>query len=219
MNTTMAESASERLDAQIADALFGQPGMSKLDVANRLRQLRGEGSPLLADAGNPVSPSSPGHGNAPWPEIDMILADAYSAGAEGLQFEGIARRTAVRAAVFALAARQPVGQLPHGIRFIEIPRRNNLDPINVFVQDYDPGRGRIVVTCYGQAWCGFWGAMGDRTVMKFVASCDAKYVATNMLSGGHGYTKKSERHYVERIAAEVIAEFRALIDSQAVGIG
>ena len=55
MNTTMADSASERLDAQIADALFGQPGMSKMDVTNRLRQLRGNGAPLLSDVGNPVS--------------------------------------------------------------------------------------------------------------------------------------------------------------------
>jgi len=47
MNTTMADSASERLDAQIADALFGQPGMSKMDVANRLRHLRGAGAPLF----------------------------------------------------------------------------------------------------------------------------------------------------------------------------
>jgi len=55
MNTTMADGAGERLDAQIADALFGQPGMSKMDVANRLRQLRGNGAPLLSDAGNPAS--------------------------------------------------------------------------------------------------------------------------------------------------------------------
>ncbi|PII19001.1 hypothetical protein CR919_15035 [Stenotrophomonas sp. LMG 10879] len=110
-----------------------------------------------------------------------------------------------------------LAQLPHGIRLIEIPRRNNLDPINVFVQDYELGRGRIVVTCYGQAWCGFWGAMGDRTVMQFVAACAADYVAGNMLSGRHEHVKKHERVYVERIAADVIAEFRALIDSQAVG--
>lgn len=69
MNTTMADGASERLDAQIADALFGQPGMSKLDVANRLRQLRGEGSALLADAGNSVSPS-PADQDAP--EIERL---------------------------------------------------------------------------------------------------------------------------------------------------
>ncbi|HGM6773282.1 TPA: hypothetical protein ACKQAW_003891 [Stenotrophomonas maltophilia] len=47
MNTTMADGANERLDAQIAEALFGQPGMSKMDVANRVRELRGDGPALL----------------------------------------------------------------------------------------------------------------------------------------------------------------------------
>ncbi len=119
------------------------------------------------------------------------------------------------------AAAQAVdsGLLPHSIRLIQIPGRNSLDPINVFVQDYELGRGRIVVTCYGQAWCGFWGAMGDRTVMQFVAACDADYVAGNMLSGRHERVLKRERDYVERIATEVIAEFRALIDGQAVRNG
>lgn len=50
MNTAMADGASERLDEQIADALFGQPGMSKMDVANRLRQLRGAGAPLFCSS-------------------------------------------------------------------------------------------------------------------------------------------------------------------------
>lgn len=47
MNTTMADGAEQRLDAQIAEALFGQPGMSKMDVANRVRELRGDGPALL----------------------------------------------------------------------------------------------------------------------------------------------------------------------------
>ncbi len=120
----------------------------------------------------------------------------------------------------AVAPAQAVdlGQMPLGIRLIEIPRRNNLDPINVFVQDYELGRGRIVVTCYGQAWCGFWGAMGDRTVMQFVAACDADYVAGNMLSGRHEHVKKHERTYVERIATEVITEFRTLLAPKAVSL-
>ncbi len=46
-NTTMTDGANERLDAQIAEALFGQPGMSKMDVANRVRELRGDGPALL----------------------------------------------------------------------------------------------------------------------------------------------------------------------------
>ncbi|HGM6769883.1 TPA: hypothetical protein ACKQAW_000403 [Stenotrophomonas maltophilia] len=47
MNHAMAYGAEQRLDAQIADALFGQPGMSKMDVANRVRELRGDGPALL----------------------------------------------------------------------------------------------------------------------------------------------------------------------------
>lgn len=46
---TMADGAEQRLDAQIAEALFGQPGMSKMDVANRVRELRGNGPALLVD--------------------------------------------------------------------------------------------------------------------------------------------------------------------------
>lgn len=50
-------------------------------------------------------------GDQPWPEIDAILADAYSAGATGLPFEGIARRAAVRKAVASLSAQpSPGGQ-------------------------------------------------------------------------------------------------------------
>lgn len=55
MNTAMADGASERLDAQIADALFGQPGMSKMELANRLRQLRGDGGALLGSAAYPAA--------------------------------------------------------------------------------------------------------------------------------------------------------------------
>lgn len=117
----------------------------------------------------------------------------------------------------ALAARQPVAhQQPSSstVREIRIPARNKLDPISVFVQDQAWGRGRIVVTCYGNAWQGFWGAMGDRTVMQFVAQCDADYVAGNMISGRQTRMTKAERAYTQRIATEVITEFRALIDGQ-----
>lgn len=117
--------------------------------------------------------------------------------------------------VAATASPEMLGATVPEIRIVKIPRRNNLDPIDVFVQDYELGRGRIVITCHGQAWCGFWSAMGARTVMQFVAECDADYVAGNMISGRHGRTPKHERAYVERIAAEVIAEFRAMSDQRA----
>lgn len=49
MNHELADGAHDRLDAQIAEALFGQPGMSKMDVANLVRDLRGDGPALLVD--------------------------------------------------------------------------------------------------------------------------------------------------------------------------
>ncbi|MFY0183224.1 hypothetical protein PV767_03980 [Stenotrophomonas rhizophila] len=125
----------------------------------------------------------------------------------------------------ALAARQPGAQEQPSfgqVREIRIRARNKLDPISVFVQDQAAGRGRIVVTCYGNAWQGFWNAMGDRTVMQFVAQCDPDYVAGSMLQGRQTRIAKHERDYATRIAAEVIAEFRTLIDDQrdaAPGVG
>lgn len=118
-------------------------------------------------------------------------------------------------AIEAAAEYKPAQGIDLGqVREIRIPARNNLDPISVFVQDQAAGRGRIVVTCYGNAWQAFWGAMGDRTVMEFVAQCDADYVSGNMISGRQTRMTKAERAYTERIATEVIAEFRALRDSQ-----
>ncbi len=154
-------------------------------------------------------------------EMEHGTADGLVAMRAGKHMKNIKNKHFFTVPLYTAPPAQAVdlGQMPHGIRLVEIPRRNGLDPINVFVQDYELGRGRIVVTCYGQAWCGFWGAMGDRTVMQFVAACDADYVAGNMLSGRHEHVKKHERTYVERIAIEVIAEFRALIDGKAVGNG
>lgn len=46
---TMADGAAQRLVAQIADALFGQPGLTLMELAEKVRRLRGEGVPLLTD--------------------------------------------------------------------------------------------------------------------------------------------------------------------------
>ncbi len=76
MNTTMADGAEQRLDAQIAEALFGQPGMSKMDVANRVRELRGDGPALLVGR----QPASVGQIDA---ETLWWLQDAINTMAEG----------------------------------------------------------------------------------------------------------------------------------------
>ena len=86
---------------------------------------------------------------------------------------------------------------------LRIPRPASLDPIIVYFEDSAPGKGRITITCYGDAWTGAWGAMGDRTVRQFVAGVDPDYLAGSLLE----LRKASDhfRKYTARVAAAVIA--------------
>lgn len=57
-----------------------------------------------------------------------------------------------------------------------------LDPVTVFLEDYEPRQGKIIIECYGQSWSSYWGGMGDRTIAEFFCSCDEHYLAKNLSS-------------------------------------
>lgn len=60
----------------------------------------------------------------------------------------------------------------------------NLDPIDVIFLDHSPGRGRVIVRCYSQAWTAWWGAMGEHhTVRTFFLKADAPYLVGYLLQG------------------------------------
>lgn len=88
---------------------------------------------------------------------------------------------------------------------------NGLDPIALFIDDFEPGRGRLTVECYGCAWSCFWGAMGrGSSVLRFLASCDADYVANCLIRGRRQFisSKQHERRefaYLKRICEAVVA--------------
>ena len=90
----------------------------------------------------------------------------------------------------------------HSAGVLRIPRAASLDPIIVYFEDSAPGKGRITIACYGDAWTGAWGAMGNRTVRQFVAGCDPGYLSGSLLE----LRKASEhfRKYTERVSAAVI---------------
>ncbi|HDS7330510.1 TPA: hypothetical protein QH448_004970, partial [Enterobacter kobei] len=31
-----------------------------------------------------------------------------------------------------------------------------LDPVRVVIENYEPGKGHIIITCFGKAWTGAW---------------------------------------------------------------
>ncbi|BET63293.1 hypothetical protein [Yersinia pseudotuberculosis] len=59
------------------------------------------------------------------------------------------------------------------MRITELER---LDPVEVLVDDYEPGRGKITITCYGKAWTASWFAMSGQTISQFFRRCDNDYL-------------------------------------------
>jgi len=55
-----------------------------------------------------------------------------------------------------------------------------LDPITCFITDFEEGKGRIVIECFGKAWAASWNAMGNNNLRDFFCSCDVYYLAKNL---------------------------------------
>lgn len=63
----------------------------------------------------------------------------------------------------------------------EVP---NLDAVAVMVENFGPGAGKITITCFGEAWSGYWGAMGEQNTMAtFFCKCDKHYLANKLKTG------------------------------------
>lgn len=56
-----------------------------------------------------------------------------------------------------------------------------LDPVTVYVTNYEPGKGKIVIECYGKAWSCFWGGMSGRNLQAFVLTCNNDYILGKMV--------------------------------------
>lgn len=93
-----------------------------------------------------------------------------------------------------------------GMRVLRIPRSESLDPVTVYVEEFEQGAGRATIVCYNQAWTCYWGSMGRRDLVTFVAGCDRFYVAGNMLTGRRNKVPAHEQFYVERVAQAFIDE-------------
>ncbi len=56
----------------------------------------------------------------------------------------------------------------------------NLDPVTVYLEEFSPKQGRIVIHCWGKAWAAFWPAMGSRGIAQFFVDSDNPYLAKNL---------------------------------------
>lgn len=64
----------------------------------------------------------------------------------------------------------------------EIYSSHGLDPISIYLEDYEIGKGKITISCYDKSWHSFWGAMGEMSISDFFLSCDNGYIVKNLSS-------------------------------------
>ena len=62
------------------------------------------------------------------------------------------------------------------VQSLEITGVERLDPVRVVIENYEPGKGRITITCYGKAWTAAWFAMGGDTVQAFFIRVSNDYL-------------------------------------------
>ncbi|MEX7569105.1 hypothetical protein [Enterobacter hormaechei] len=51
-----------------------------------------------------------------------------------------------------------------------------LDPVRVMIENYEPGKGRVTITCYGKAWTAAWFALGGDDVQTFIKRVSDDYL-------------------------------------------
>lgn len=58
---------------------------------------------------------------------------------------------------------------------------DRLDPVTVYVTNYNPGQGKIVIECYGESWANYWGGMSGQKLQKFFIGCNNDYILHKLL--------------------------------------
>ena len=78
-----------------------------------------------------------------------------------------------------------------------------LDPICVYWENSSHGQGRVTITCYGEAWTAYWGAMGENNIKQFFLRADDDYIAHRLQ--GAQFQKHTHGHlsYLKRIVRAV----------------
>ena len=96
---------------------------------------------------------------------------------------------------------------------LTITKARSLDPITVVLRDLEPGKGQLLIECYGRAWSAYWGAMGSKSVAEFVRTADEGYVMNCLVRGNRAIVTRDrvqelDEAYVLRIVIAVCVALR-----------
>lgn len=96
------------------------------------------------------------------------------------------------------------------VEAVQISDIRNLDPITVYWTNWEPGKGRVTIECYGCAWSSrFFGMGTENNIQSFFLTADTEYLVNKL-----GYTQwlkpsKTHEKYLGRIIDAVKAALRS----------
>ena len=96
----------------------------------------------------------------------------------------------------------------NSVKNLKISEIANLDLVNVYLENIEPGKGRILIECYGKSWTAYWGAMSGLTIQAFFVKADNSYITDRLDYKAKGRYLK----YLTRIV-EAVKEALQQIDN------
>lgn len=96
------------------------------------------------------------------------------------------------------------------LEMIVIEDLPNLDPVRVVLENFEPGKGRIIIVCYDAAWVSYWGAMSGDSVQDFFIRCNSDYLADNLSCASSLSRNARHRYYLIRVVEAVQAALRSM---------
>ncbi|ELC9583472.1 TPA: hypothetical protein NKR04_004500 [Vibrio parahaemolyticus] len=66
------------------------------------------------------------------------------------------------------------------VKKIRLTELEDLDPITIYLEDFERSKGKITIDCWGKSWTAFWPAMGEKTIAQFFCGCNSDYLINNL---------------------------------------
>lgn len=95
------------------------------------------------------------------------------------------------------------------VELLVIPYSDGMDEIRVYFDNVEEGKGYVTITCYGTAWCAYFGGMGTRTIQAFVKQTGPDYLCNKLTD--YSFQKLTKRH--EKWLEKVVVAVKARLDS------
>jgi len=88
---------------------------------------------------------------------------------------------------------------------IKLTELKALDPVTVFIEDHEAGKGELTFKCYGKSWSYYWGGMGCNSVIEFFLSCNDDYIANCMWDHSKSQTEFDSDKLGLLVKAQIIS--------------